>query len=66
MLEHDLALSLCLLISQQRDAVIYKEGTQRHLKLVGKLYDQVCLLENRSFSLSHCSSFVKVRKFVRV
>ena len=43
-LEHDLALSLCLLISQQRDAVIYKEGSQRHLKLVGKLYDQVTLL----------------------
>ncbi|KAL3879965.1 hypothetical protein ACJMK2_032241 [Sinanodonta woodiana] len=40
LLEHDLALSLCLLISQQRDAVVYKEGTEKHLKLVGKLYDQ--------------------------
>mgnify|MGYP006890251973 CR=1 FL=1 len=39
-LEHDLALSLCLLISQHRDAVIYKEGA-RHLKHFGKLYDQV-------------------------
>ncbi|XP_052792425.1 THO complex subunit 2-like isoform X2 [Mya arenaria] len=39
MLEHDLALSLCLLISQQRDSVIFKEAT-RHLKHYGKLYDQ--------------------------
>ncbi|KAH3839564.1 hypothetical protein DPMN_112996, partial [Dreissena polymorpha] len=39
-LEHDLALSLCLLISQHRDAVIYKEGA-RHLKHFGKLYDQI-------------------------
>lgn len=43
-LEHDLALSLCLLISQHRDAVIYKEGA-RHLKHFGKLYDQVILLK---------------------
>ncbi|XP_060572351.1 THO complex subunit 2-like isoform X2 [Ruditapes philippinarum] len=39
-LEHDLALALCLLISQHRDAVIYKEGSARHLKHFGKLYDQ--------------------------
>ncbi|KAL4230734.1 THO complex subunit 2 [Mactra antiquata] len=39
-LEHDLALALCLLISQQRDAVIYKEGSAKHLKHFGKLYDQ--------------------------
>ncbi|KAJ8298480.1 hypothetical protein KUTeg_025011 [Tegillarca granosa] len=40
LLEHDLALSLCLLMSQQRDSVIFQEGAQSHLKLVGKLYDQ--------------------------
>ncbi|XP_029643856.1 THO complex subunit 2 [Octopus sinensis] len=40
LLEHDLALSLCLLMAQQRDGVIYKEGNERHLKLTGKLYDQ--------------------------
>ncbi|ESO98124.1 hypothetical protein LOTGIDRAFT_174338 [Lottia gigantea] len=40
LLEHDLALSLCILMAQQRDSVIYKEDVNRHLKLVGKLYDQ--------------------------
>lgn len=41
LLEHGLALSLCLLMAQQRDGVVYKEGNERHLKLTGKLYDQV-------------------------
>lgn len=41
LLENDLALSLCMLMAQQRDGVIYREGEERHLKLVGKLYDQV-------------------------
>ncbi|XP_061165363.1 THO complex subunit 2-like isoform X2 [Saccostrea echinata] len=40
LLEHDLALALCILMSQQRDSVIYEESTESHLKLVGKLYDQ--------------------------
>lgn len=40
LLEHGLALSLCLLMAQQRDGVVYKEGNERHLKLTGKLYDQ--------------------------
>ncbi|XP_041357183.1 THO complex subunit 2-like isoform X2 [Gigantopelta aegis] len=39
-LEHDLAVSLCLLMAQQRDSVIFQEDAERHLKLVGKLYDQ--------------------------
>lgn len=42
LLERDLALSLCLLMAQQRSSVIFREDTgSRHLKLVGKLYDQV-------------------------
>lgn len=41
LLEHDLALSLCLLMAQQRDGVIFHESAAGHLKLVGKLYDQV-------------------------
>ncbi|XP_063413325.1 THO complex subunit 2-like isoform X1 [Mytilus trossulus] len=40
LLEHDLALSLCLLMAQQRDGVIFHESAAGHLKLVGKLYDQ--------------------------
>ncbi|XP_043913221.1 THO complex subunit 2-like [Protopterus annectens] len=40
LLEHDLALPLCLLMAQQRHGVIFHEGGEKHLKLVGKLYDQ--------------------------
>lgn len=36
----DLAVTLCLLMAQQKHCVIYLETTQNHLKLVGKLYDQ--------------------------
>jgi hypothetical protein len=41
LLEQDLALALCILMSQKRDSVIYKESTEGHLKIVGRLYDQV-------------------------
>nr|KAI8743009.1 THO complex subunit 2-like [Biomphalaria glabrata] len=34
-------LSLCLLMSQQRDSTVFAEDVNKHLKLVGKLYDQV-------------------------
>ncbi|XP_058986277.1 THO complex subunit 2 [Musca domestica] len=37
---HDLAVTLCLLMAQQKHCVIYRETAQSHLKLVGKLYDQ--------------------------
>ncbi|XP_012937232.1 THO complex subunit 2 [Aplysia californica] len=40
LLEHDLALSLCLLMAQQRDSTVFAEDANKHLKLVGKLYDQ--------------------------
>ncbi|XP_051824481.1 THO complex subunit 2-like [Antechinus flavipes] len=40
LLNHDLALPLCLLMAQQRNGVIFQEGGEKHLKLVGKLYDQ--------------------------
>nr|XP_033800871.1 THO complex subunit 2 isoform X3 [Geotrypetes seraphini] len=40
LLDHDLALPLCLLMAQQRNGVIFLEGGEKHLKLVGKLYDQ--------------------------
>jgi THO complex subunit 2 len=39
--EHNLAVALCLLMAQQRYCVVYKETEQSHLKLVGKLFDQV-------------------------
>ncbi|KAK3741029.1 hypothetical protein RRG08_005719 [Elysia crispata] len=40
LLEHDLALSLCLLMAQQRDSTVFAEDANKHLKLVGKLFDQ--------------------------
>jgi THO complex subunit 2 len=42
LLEHQLAIPLCLLIAQQRNCVVYRETDSQlaHLKLVGKLYDQ--------------------------
>ncbi|KAK2503524.1 hypothetical protein MC885_006227 [Smutsia gigantea] len=40
LLDHDLALPLCLLMAQQRNRVIFQEGGEKHLKLVGNLYDQ--------------------------
>ncbi|XP_066227917.1 THO complex subunit 2-like [Saccopteryx leptura] len=40
LLDHNLALPLCLLMAQQRNGVILQEGGEKHLKLVGKLYDQ--------------------------
>lgn len=37
---NDLAVTLCLLMAQQKHCVIYRETAHNHLKLVGKLYDQ--------------------------
>ncbi|CAO1439091.1 unnamed protein product [Diamesa hyperborea] len=37
---NDLSVALCLLIAQQKHCVIYRETSNSHLKLVGKLYDQ--------------------------
>lgn len=55
LLDHDLALPLCLLMAQQRNGVIFQEGGEKHLKLVGKLYDQAskttCIYKNPSSSL---------------
>jgi len=45
--EHDLAIPLCLLMSQQRQSIVFQQTPdhqledKRHLKLIGKLYDQV-------------------------
>ncbi|XP_057353480.1 THO complex subunit 2-like [Manis pentadactyla] len=40
LLDHDLILPLYLLMAQHRNGVIFQEGGEKHLKLVGKLYDQ--------------------------
>lgn len=43
LLEGKLDLPLCLLMAQQRNGIVFFEDAERHLKLVGKLYDQVKL-----------------------
>ncbi|XP_077862660.1 THO complex subunit 2-like [Saccoglossus kowalevskii] len=40
LLENDLAIPICLLMAQQRNCIVFKEGQEKHLKLVGKLFDQ--------------------------
>lgn len=37
---NDLAVTLCMLMAQQKHCVVYRETADNHLKLVGKLYDQ--------------------------
>ena len=47
LLEHELAIPLCLLMAQTRNGILFTptsgqlDGDKRHLKLIGKLYDQV-------------------------
>ncbi len=44
-LEQDLAIPLCLLMAQQRQGILFLKDNsmedKRHIKLLGKLYDQV-------------------------
>lgn len=47
--EHDLAIPMCLLMAQQRQGIVFPQSAdnqvedKRHLKLIGKLYDQVTI-----------------------
>ena len=43
LIEHELAVPLCLLTAQQRECVVYHETEDLPLKLVGKLFDQVSI-----------------------
>ncbi len=44
-MEFDLAIPLCILMAQQRNAIVFQDHVggedNRHIKLIGKLYDQV-------------------------
>lgn len=51
LMEGNLTIPLCLLIAQQRNAIVFVEQEAGHLKLVGKLYDQV--LAEKLFFLFH-------------
>ena len=45
LLENNLAMSLCILMSQQRNCILF-QSENTHLKLIVKLYDQVRKLVN--------------------
>jgi hypothetical protein len=54
-MDGDLAFPLCILMAQQRNSVIFlDEPPNRHLKLIGKLYDQVCILYVLRYVTWHC------------
>ena len=44
LLDNNLAMALCILMAQQRNCILF-QSENAHLKLIGKLYDQVCLLQ---------------------
>ena len=50
LIETSLGSPMCLLMAQQLDKIIFeKDGDSRHVKLIGKLYDQVCWLFHSLF-----------------
>ncbi|XP_065885468.1 THO complex subunit 2-like isoform X2 [Dysidea avara] len=53
-----LGIPLCLLMGQQRDSIIFREGSDQHLKLAGQLYDHCMdtLIQFGGFLSSHFSS----------
>ncbi|KRY00417.1 THO complex subunit 2 [Trichinella pseudospiralis] len=40
LLQDDLAVTLCILIAQQRKVIVFKDGAKVHLKLAGQMLDQ--------------------------
>lgn len=43
-MDANLSIPMLLLMGQQRDCIVFKDGTKRHLKLVGMLFDNVSVL----------------------
>ena len=41
LVDSNLCLPLCLLTAQQRDCIVYRDGSHLHLKLVCSMYDNV-------------------------
>ncbi|XP_075247054.1 THO complex subunit 2-like isoform X3 [Convolutriloba macropyga] len=51
MVELNIAFPLCMLLANHRNSVVFKEGLEGHLKLIGSLYDQSqdCLVQMLEF-----------------
>jgi hypothetical protein len=41
LVDANLSIPMLLLMGQQRDCIVYRDGSKRHLKLVGMLFDNV-------------------------
>ena len=50
LLESNLAMPLCILMAQQRNCILFSEQKHSHIKLVGKLYDQVSFSFSKLFT----------------
>lgn len=60
-LKHNLATPLAALMAQQRDCIIYKETVSlEHIKLVGKVYDQVYTSVPLEFGLLQNDLYCKI------
>ena len=57
LIDNNLAVPLCLLMAQQRNCVVYQETENSHLKLVGKLFDQVRRRKCQKWFCEKCSSW---------
>ena len=55
-MDGQLDLPLCVLMAQQRNGIVFYDEKDRHLKLIGKLYDQV----RRTACCVKCLSCVSV------
>lgn len=65
LLKSNLAMPLCILMAQQRSCILYGEQENSHIKLVGKLYDQVCFGASKlHISLIDFSSNYSVKKLL--
>lgn len=68
LLEHDLAIPLCLLMAQQRQGIVFQQPVnhefedKRHLKLIGKLYDQVANSRSSFMLVQHLSDEICHKK----
>ncbi len=49
LIDNSLAVPLCLLMAQQRNCVVYQETEDSHLKLVGRLFDQVTIVRSLQY-----------------
>jgi THO complex subunit 2 len=66
LVDANLSIPMLLLMGQQRDCIVYRDGSKRHLKLVGMLFDNVSVcIETRvptgtAEQLSYCAEICRL------